>query len=269
MLIATSITAVVEMAVSKATFPQKSRLNLQIKNLSQKLGLFPVTRALYQKVSPVHRRERLVNRRFYSEIVKAGDLCFDVGANVGQTIEALVDSDARVVAIEPNLNCLPVLKYQFQRNPDVTIVNKAVGSVAGVGELHFTGTESTASMREDWPFPNRGLLRVEMTTLDALIVEFGRPNFLKVDVEGFELEVFGGLSQPIPLIFFEMHAHELNIVDRIFERLSAIGEIAEVNAVSGDNSRWLMDSWVSHDRFLGKLVEPLPRNANVLVRMNG
>src|SRR6266850_591022 len=172
------------MALSKATFPQKSKLNLLIKLLSQKLGLFPVTRALYQRVSPVHRKERFFNRRFYSEIVSAGDLCFDVGANVGQTIEALAEADAIVVAIEPNLNCLPVLNYQFQSNRNVTIVNKAVGSAAGVGELHFTGTESTASMREDWPFLNRDVLRVEMTTLDALIAEFGCPKFLKVDVEG-------------------------------------------------------------------------------------
>lgn len=206
--------------------------------------------------------------RFYGEIINAGDLCFDVGANVGQSVEALVEVDAIVVAIEPNPNCLPVLNYQFQHNPSVAIVNKAIGATPGFAELHFSGTDSTASMREDWPFPNKEVLKVEVTTLDALIAEFGLPKFLKVDVEGFELEVFKGLTQPIPLIYFEMHAHEVSFVSQILERLFAIGEIIGVNAVSGDNSCWLMDQWVKHDQFLAKLGEPLPRRANVVVKMN-
>lgn len=243
-------------------------MNRQTKFLLQKLGLYPLARALYRRLSPTHRRERRFNTRFYGEIINAGDLCFDVGANVGQSVEALVEVDAIVVAIEPNPNCLPVLNYQFRHNPNVTIVNKAIGATLGFAELHFSGTDGTSSMRKDWPYPNKEVLRVEMMTLDALIAEFGLPKFLKVDVEGFELEVFRGLTQPIPLIYFEMHAHEASFVSQILERLSTIGEIIGVNAVSGDNSRWLMDHWVSYDQFFAKLGEPLPRHANVVVKMN-
>ena len=226
-----------------------------------------MARALYRRFHPGHRRERLANRRLYAGLISPGDLCFDIGANVGQTIEALLAIDAIVVAVEPNVNCMPALKYQFNDSPGLTIVTKAMGAAPGTAVLHFTGTNSTASFREDWPFANEQELEVEVSTLDRLIAEFGRPKFLKVDVEGFELEVFKGLSQAIPVIYFEMHGNEVGATSQILERLASIGEIAGVNAVSGDNSVWLLKEWVGHDQFVARLGDPIPDHANVIVRM--
>ena len=44
---------------------------------------------------------------------------------------------------------------------------------------------------------------VTVSTLDNMIEKYGTPDFLKVDVEGGELQVFEGLSQPISVICFE------------------------------------------------------------------
>jgi len=44
---------------------------------------------------------------------------------------------------------------------------------------------------------------VPVSTLDNVILKYGTPNFLKIDVEGGELEVFNGLSHPVPVICFE------------------------------------------------------------------
>ena len=46
-------------------------------------------------------------------------------------------------------------------------------------------------------------LEVRMTTLDALIAEHGLPDFTKVDVEGFEMEVLRGCSRALPCLSFE------------------------------------------------------------------
>jgi len=240
----------------------------QIKSLLRQSGLYPAARAMYRSLNPTHRRAVRSNRLFYSTMINAGDLCFDVGANVGQSVEALLAVGAKVIAIEPNPNCLPALQYQFRDKLNVSIVSKAVGASPGFADLHYHGTDSTASMRKDWPFPNDQTMRVDVTTLDALIVEFGPPKFLKVDVEGFELEVFKGLTQPVPLIYFEMHGDEVQVVTDIFERLSSIGNIIGVRAISGDNSRWLIDTSVSCGQFFDRLGTPPPKLANVVVTMS-
>ena len=40
--------------------------------------------------------------------------------------------------------------------------------------------------------------RVPVDTLDHLMARFGRPSFIKIDVEGFEDQVVAGLSRPVP-----------------------------------------------------------------------
>src|SRR5262245_6490618 len=132
------------------------------KHVLHKLGLFPVARALYRRISPAHRRERQNNKDFYGTLVRPGDLCFDVGANLGQSIEALVELGAKVIAVEPNAECLPVLSFHFGRDPNVRIVAKACGKAAGVAQLHYSGTDSTASLRPDWPFKNDESMSVEV-----------------------------------------------------------------------------------------------------------
>jgi Methyltransferase FkbM domain len=162
---------------------------------------------------------------------------------------------------------MPVLSYQFKRNPNVTILQKAMGAIPSRAKLNFTGTDSTASMRDDWPFPNEQILEVEVSTLDSLIAEYGRPKLIKVDVEGFELEVFKGLSQAVPLIYFEMHGHEYNETLQILKKLSDISEIVGIKVISGDNSSWLINEWVDLDEVAIRLGNPLPKQANIIVKM--
>lgn len=238
-----------------------------MKEALQRAGLFPLARAVYRDLSPEHRRERACNASFFGSIVRPGDLCFDIGANLGQTAEVLAGIGATVIALEPNPLCRPVLEFHFRRKPNVRLVAKAVGAAPGKATLHFHGTDSTASMRADWPFRNDRTSEVEVTTLDALIGEFGVPAFLKVDVEGFEVEVFSGLHRPVPLIYFEMHAREAQRAQEILEHLAGIGTIEGVNAVSGDNERWLLPQWTSPSVFLEQIAATAVHRANVLVRM--
>lgn len=239
-----------------------------LKATLKKTRFYPAVRHWYRRVKPAARQERSRLRHFYSQFVKPGDLCFDIGANVGQTVEALLDCGARVVAVEPNPMCIPVLHWQFGRNRQVTLVQKAVGAKRGSIVLNYRGTASTASVLADWGFGNDSSEKVELTTLDDLIAVFGAPRLCKVDVEGYEVEVFNGLSQPIPIIDFEIHPGALGWARAVINRLSTIDQITGANIAARHHSGWIFPEWLGLEEFLQRLETKPDGMEDAIIKMD-
>ena len=146
------------------------------------------------------------NRNFRSEDVnfvggflRPGETFVDVGANVGQlslVAAQRVTSSGRVIAIEAHPRTCNFLRGNIDLNGlSVEIHNVAVGGKCG--ELFFTDFRS-----DDMNFacatapPNCTALRVPVKTLDSIIGE--RPvDLLKIDVEGFEVDLLKGASQTL------------------------------------------------------------------------
>lgn len=159
-------------------------------------------------------QERVARPGLLAELIREGSLVFDIGANIGRMTYQYLALGARVVAVEPQSVCVnEELLPRFGNDERVTIVHKACGAQEGEATMAIYGHGSTISTfvpDHYWgPGPWEGTPRdgsetVEMTTLDALIEEYGRPDFIKIDVEGYEHEVLQGLSQFVPLSF-EFH----------------------------------------------------------------
>jgi FkbM family methyltransferase len=207
-------------------------------------GLFPVARSLLRRMSRGVRAGLAADCRLYGRFIRSGDLVFDVGANLGQKSEVFLALGARVVGIEPNPLCAPSLRWQFGRHRHFHLVPKALADRPGRMQLNAPGTSSTASLRDDWKWlgltgqrPKK--VDVEVTTLDALIAEFGVPRFCKIDVEGFEPEVLRGLSRPLPCVTFEYHVEELDRLRACLVRLDALGRaLANVIPMDGESFVW-------------------------------
>ncbi len=136
---------------------------------------------------------------FVMHFLRPKEMFFDVGANIGAfTVLAAGVAGAEVTAFEPSPDTFRMLERNVRLNglgDRVTLLNVAVGQNAG--EIQFTsglGTENCVAGGAGSSEPGGNFIRVKATTLDEASARVV-PNLLKVDVEGFETEVFAGAAQ--------------------------------------------------------------------------
>jgi FkbM family methyltransferase len=150
-------------------------------------------------------------RKLYSNFIKEGDLCFDIGANMGSRVASFLMLKAKVVAVEPQEVCMTELKKTF-RNQQVYFEKKGVGAEEGLEEMFIANNSLISSFSKSWIDVMKDKHQknnwnksemVEITTLDLLMKKYGIPDFIKIDTEGYELEVLKGLSQAVKNLSFE------------------------------------------------------------------
>jgi FkbM family methyltransferase len=150
-------------------------------------------------------------RKFYGEFIKPGDLCFDIGANVGEFSESFLWLGAKVVAAEPMEESFAKLTQHFNGNANLTAVNAAVSNISGPAVIHKGNHLELSTFDKDFVKLNEVYFNRQWTetasvnrvTLNDLIQQHGVPRFCKIDVEGHEMEVLTTLKEIIPIISFE------------------------------------------------------------------
>jgi FkbM family methyltransferase len=217
-----------------------------------------------------HRRRNAAMDRLYGQFVREGDLVFDVGSHVGDRIGAFRRLGARVVALEPQPALVTTLRLLYGRDRNVAIEAKAVGRSSGEIELKINVDNPTVSTASDafvgaahgaagWEGQVWGKsIRVPMTTLDALIAAYGRPAFIKIDVEGFEAEALAGLTQPVRALSFEFTTIQRDVARACIERCGALG-YTKFNAALGESQE--LGAWRTADDIV-RWLDELPHAAN-------
>lgn len=137
---------------------------------------------------------------FVFEILGAsgrGGAMIDVGAHHGGSLTPFAKAGWRVWAFEPDPNNREVLKHNFGRNPLVTISSNAVGARAQKNAVLFSSAVSSGiSTLTPFHHSHAQTAKVDVVTLDRTVEaeSIEEVDFLKIDVEGFEMDVLEGLD---------------------------------------------------------------------------
>lgn len=212
-------------------------------------------------------------RRFYGQFIQAGDLCFDIGAHVGNRLFVWSRLGARIVAVEPQPICMRLLRAWYGKQPNIVLVEAAAGASPGWATLFVserTPTVSTVSaswieeIQQDPSFAGINWdhsISVPVTTLDNLIECHGVPAYCKIDVEGLEPAVLRGLSQPLPLLSFEYLPPTIHHALACVERLRELGDY-QYNWFTGERHYWESSNWLTPAQMIERLQKLKPAAAS-------
>ncbi len=215
---------------------------------------------------PNHARRKKVERQFYRQVLEAvaAKLVFDIGANTGSKTAIFSALVEKVVSVEPDSTAIKILKERFLYNPKVVILAKGVGAEEEVSKFHvFDNADCYNTFSQKWANTlatpatsnrpskeSKVIIDIPITTLDQLIKEYGVPSYIKIDVEGFEVNVLKGLTKNVPLLSFECNLPEF--APETSECLSILAKrcsTAEFNyCVTEPPARFESERWISYEK---------------------
>lgn len=172
-----------------------------------------------------------------------GDLCLDLGANVGTFSCRMAKTGADVISFEPDPGAFAALQEATRDLPNVTTIPKAVGHQNDTLMLCRTAkwshddpsghTQGSSIVHRAKGMIPQNAIEVEVVDLIAFLEELGRDvRIVKMDIEGAEWEVLNRLiDHPvlarIECMFVETHERQdpakyVPMFDRIQARAEQI-----------------------------------------------
>lgn len=170
------------------------------------------------------------------QLVRAGDTCIDIGANLGyyaRTISRLAGPAGRVYAVEPVAPIRKVLSRNLRRCGNTEILPFALGAAAGPVRMGNDSARENGYFGTGRNFVNEdgGRSDVEFTAEmrrgSELFARLPRLDFIKCDIEGYEAVVMEEMRPLLerfrPTVLIETGGENRPRIVRLFTRLGYAG----------------------------------------------
>jgi FkbM family methyltransferase len=222
--------------------------------------LRPVYKAYIFTFRHAYWKKLGIMREFYRQFVHRGSLVFDIGANVGERTQIFLDLGASVVAVEPVPSCVDRLREIWSNR--LRIVPCAVADKEGTANMHLSSVSYFSTFSDQWLAIAKRTerfkeatwneeLTVPTVTIDALIRQHGRPDFIKSDVEGFENEVLAGMSTLVCPVIFEFNSEWIDATISCLSKPCFASGVEYNFALATD--KLMLDHWVGRDQLMQSL----------------
>jgi FkbM family methyltransferase len=233
---------------------------LSFKEAAIAVGAYGPLRLVRRALWPPKRNEFHHGLMFYRQFIRSGDLCFDVGANVGGKTELFLALGAKVVAFEPQPACVRELKARCSSG-NLTVLNVAIGDSKGELPLYVGKDQGTSSLISGWYKDVQKIINVPVITFRDAIDMYGVPQFCKIDVEGYEWEVLKKLDRPIQALSLEYHHNERDIrkILTCVDHLSRFSRM-KFNITVGEQLKFMWPRWISHGEFRDYFPSRVPKD---------
>lgn len=220
---------------------------------------------LQDKLKKIRRRQHRNERAQWAEgfltaicgMLRPGDLVIDCGANAGDISERLLAGGADVIAFDPEPWAVEQLQRRFADQQRFRLFDAAVGASAGTVKLmrasNFAKNEALGSVKSTVLAGGRQIDERDGHSIDVRQIDFidflsrqiaerGEVVFLKMDIEGAELDLIpaihaAGLFKSVRCTVVETHERKFREQRSEFDRMREL--IAAHYASSHVNLDWI------------------------------
>ncbi|QMU59700.1 MAG: FkbM family methyltransferase [Boseongicola sp.] len=207
----------------------------------------PISRSAWRKLRRHYAKRAEADFRMAADALKPGDICLDLGANVGKFSTLLAEKGAEIHAFEPDPYAYKILCSNVNKFKNVIPHNKAVGASGGTLKLfrhkdfdknpeHYSVATTVALGNVRTDIHEYG--EVEVVDFFELIESFGKPlQLVKMDIEGAEWDILDRLFEAnswdnLRALYVETHEHlDTNRIDDVlrFRKLADSVRTCDIN----------------------------------------
>jgi FkbM family methyltransferase len=157
---------------------------------------FPLYRLLYFNFK---RNKDRYNTRLIRKLVKPGSKVLDIGANIGfygRFLSECAGAQGHVYCFEPDTINFRHLQNELKNCSNVTLIQKAVAATSGTLSV-YTSKLLNVDHRTYEPDMYSGKYSVDKTSIDHFVKGEFKVDFIKMDIQGFEMDALRGMKETI------------------------------------------------------------------------